>query len=116
MEPTALADRRCSAMKPGSAALAGNALTALLAQVDRGWRVHSGPRLVRDFRSTDYARLLSLTARIGDLAQFHDHHPELELAWGCLEVRVWTHSIGGLSENDFVLAAGIDRIAAGSGF
>lgn len=103
-------------MKPGSPVLCGAALAALLAQVDGGWRVCSGPRLRRRFHSADYPALLALVARIGTLAQSHDHHPDLALSWGCLEISVWTHSIGGLSENDFVLAAGIDRIAAGSGF
>jgi len=112
----ALADRRCVAMKPGSPALSGAALDLLLAQLAGGWRVCSGPRLRRRFQSTDYAALAALAARIAQLAGEQDHHPEIALAWGRLEVSVWTHSVGGLSENDLVLAAGIDRIAAGSGF
>jgi hypothetical protein len=55
-------------------------------------------------------------AGVGDLAQAEDHHPDLELVWGRLSVSVSTHSIGGLSRNDFVLAARIDLLARESSF
>jgi 4a-hydroxytetrahydrobiopterin dehydratase len=47
---------------------------------------------------------------IGALAEAEDHHPELLLAWGRVELRLWTHTVGGLSRNDFILAAHIDRL------
>jgi len=47
------------------------------------------------------------------LAEAQGHHPELEIAWGRLDIRFSTHSIGGLSRNDFIRAARIDRLAGG---
>ncbi len=111
-----LADQHCRPLGSVTAPLAGNAVDELLAELHSAWRVLHGPLLTRRFESRDYPRLVALVSLIGALAQAEDHHPEMELAWGRLDVSIWTHSIGGLSKNDFVLAAGIDRIAAETRF
>jgi 4a-hydroxytetrahydrobiopterin dehydratase len=43
------------------------------------------------------------------VAEAEGHHPDLELGWGRVKIVLWTHSIGGLSENDFIVAAKADR-------
>ena len=53
---------------------------------------------------------LAFTNRIGELAEEQGHHPDILLTWGKVELTIWTHSIDGLSESDFVLAAKIDRL------
>ena len=70
-----------------------------------------GQRLEREYRLPDFAAGLALVNRIGALAEAQDHHPDLLLAWGRVRITVWTHSVGGLSLNDFILAAHIDRLA-----
>ncbi len=110
-----LNELHCKPIGRGSGVLLGAEITALLAQLDPAWRVRSGPELARVFVSSDYPLLVDLAAKIGALAQAEDHHPELRLAWGRLEISVSTHSIGALSMNDFVLAAWIDGIARGAG-
>ena len=50
--------------------------------------------------------------RVGALAEAEGHHPDLELAWGRVGVALWTHSVGGLSENDFILAARMNALPA----
>lgn len=108
-----LAEQHCRPLGKETPPLLGAELSPLLAQLDPAWRVRAGPELVRRFSSPEYPRLVALLARIGELAQEQDHHPELELAWGRLDVALSTHSIGGLSKNDFILAARIDRLEAG---
>jgi len=111
-----LFERHCRPLGRETAPLAGAGLQELLARVDPAWRVASGPVLVRRIAAQDYPRLVALAARIGALAQAEDHHPELALGWGKLEIALSTHSIGGLSENDFILAAKIDRLARETSF
>jgi 4a-hydroxytetrahydrobiopterin dehydratase len=111
-----LAEQDCRPLARGSPPLSHPALAALLERIDGSWRIRSGPELVRAFASDDYLRLVSLCSSIGALAQEQDHHPELDLRWGRLTVALSTHSIGGLSLNDFILAARIDRLASQSGF
>lgn len=111
-----LATQHCRPLPPGTPPLPWPEVRALLESLDPGWRVVDGPCLGREFHSRDYGRLLRLTGGVGDLAQAEDHHPDLELVWGRLLVSVSTHSIGGLSQNDFVLAARIDLLARESSF
>jgi 4a-hydroxytetrahydrobiopterin dehydratase len=54
-----------------------------------------------------------MATRIALLAEAQGHHPELEVGWGRLVVRLSTHSVGGLSRNDFIMAARIDRLTTG---
>jgi 4a-hydroxytetrahydrobiopterin dehydratase len=81
----------------------------LLSQLD-DWRVVGGHHLARDLRFTDFAQALAFVNRVGELSEAEGHHPDIHLGWGRVGLEIWTHSIGGLSESDFVLAAKIDRI------
>ena len=77
------------------------------------WRLtHDGGRIRRDFKLPDFRAAVKLLNNIAALAEREQHHPDLHLegyrkAW----VEIQTHAIGGLSENDFILAAKIDAIA-----
>jgi 4a-hydroxytetrahydrobiopterin dehydratase len=92
----------------------GEALVELLGLVD-GWQVatHDGiERLVRRFRFANFAEALAFTNAVGAIAEAEDHHPALLTEWGRVEVALWTHVIGGLHRNDFVMAAKCDRAYA----
>ncbi len=67
-----------------------------------------GERLQRVFRLADFARALAFTNRVGALAEAENHHPVLVLEYGKVTVSWWTHAIGGLHKNDFVMAARTD--------
>ncbi len=67
-------------------------------------------RLERAFRFADWAEALAFTNRVGALAEEADHHPAILIEWGRATVRWWTHVIGGLHRNDFILAARTDRL------
>lgn len=105
-----LANSSCVPCHGGTPPLDPAAVEALLGQLD-GWRVEEG-RLARSFRARDMVAAADLAARIAALAEAEGHHPDLRLTWRALDVRIWTHAINALSENDFVLAAKIDRLAA----
>lgn len=107
---TDLAQQHCAPLPAGTAALIAPEWQALQAQIDAAWQVVDGHHLQRIFRLPDFASGLALVDRIGALAQAQDHHPDLLLAWGRVEITLWTHSVGGLSRNDFILAAHIDRL------
>jgi 4a-hydroxytetrahydrobiopterin dehydratase len=77
-----------------------------------GWRLtHDGLRIRKDWRLKDFAAGLDLFRRVGELAESEGHHPDLHLEeYRYVWIEIWTHAIGGLSENDFILAAKIDRL------
>ena len=69
------------------------------------------PRLVRTIRTRDYREALAFTQRVGELAEKEGHHPSLLTEWGKVTVSWWTHAIGGLHRNDFLMAAKTDALA-----
>lgn len=104
-----LADQTCVPCKGGLAPLAAQAIAPLLAQIP-GWGAPKDHHLHRVFRFPDFKTALDFVNRAGAVAEEQGHHPDLLLAWGKVEVTIFTHSIDGLTESDFVLAAKIDRL------
>lgn len=70
------------------------------------------PMLCRTFRSKSFVDALALANRIGELAEEENHHPRLVVEYGRLGVAWWTHAIGGVHKNDFIMAARSDRLSA----
>jgi len=67
-------------------------------------------RLERKFKFKNFIEALEFTNRVGTLAEAEDHHPALLTEWGSVTVTWWTHSVGGLHRNDFIMAARTDEI------
>ncbi|CAN5550421.1 MAG: 4a-hydroxytetrahydrobiopterin dehydratase [Rubrobacter sp.] len=109
-----LAGERCTPCRGGEPTLDENEIDALLPEVS-GWRVAERDgvkRLEREFRFADFAQALDFTVRVGERAEEAGHHPALLTEWGRVTVSWWTHAIGGLHRNDFVMAARTDRVYA----
>ena len=108
---TPLAQRHCVACKPGSPSLPRNEIDRLLEQVS-GWDVEQAEghlRLTRTVKFKGFMPGVELVDRIAPIAEAERHHPDLLLSYGSLSVGLWTHTAGGLTENDFILAARIDQ-------
>lgn len=67
-------------------------------------------RLERSFRFEDFAQALAFTNKVGMLAEEEGHHPDILTEWGKATVSWWTHKIGGLHKNDFIMAAKTDLL------
>lgn len=93
------------------AALDALAIAPLLARLP-GWSVVDDHHLFRQYAFPDFKTGLAFVNRIGALAEAVDHHPDLALRWGVVEVVLFTHALGGLCEADFALAARIDALLA----
>ena len=106
---TDLASKNCVPCRGGVPPLAGKELEALAKQVPE-WRVIDGHHLTRAFKFKNFVDALAFVNKVGALAEAQGHHPDILLAWGKAEVTTWTHSINGLSESDFILAAKIDQL------
>ena len=78
-----------------------------------GWElreVDGAQRLTRVFKFRNFAEALSFTNRVGAIAEAEGHHPRLLTEWGRVRVDWWTHKIGGLHRNDFIMAARTDQL------
>ena len=104
-----LADRTCEPCGGDVPALEGAALEELRRNVP-GWEVIEGHHLRRRFRFANFREALDFVNRVGEIAEEQGHHPDIGLGWGYAEITVFTHAIDGLTENDFILAAKVDRL------
>jgi 4a-hydroxytetrahydrobiopterin dehydratase len=107
---TRLADKECAPCKGGQPPLAGDIVAELSQELNTAWSVVESKRLERDFKFKDFKTALDFTNRVGELAEQQNHHPDIYLTWGKVRLTIWTHSISGLSEADFVLAAKVDEL------
>lgn len=104
-----LAERHCTPCKEGTPPLEGDRVATLLGRLE-GWEAVDEHHLTKTFRFKDFRGALEFVNRVGKIADDEGHHPDVHLAWGRATIEIWTHSIDGLSESDFVLAAKIDEI------
>ena len=109
--PTDLLSRHCRPLPKGTPPLDREAVNEFRSQMSDRWAVVDGHHLEGRFEFGDFLGALTFTNRAGGAAETEGHHPEITLTWGSATVRVWTHSIDGLSENDFILAARLDSLA-----
>lgn len=108
-----LGEKQCASCESGGARLEGAALAQLVGELGGGWQVVEGHQLEKEFRFGDFREALAFTNRVGELAEAQGHHPDIYLAWGKVKLTIWTHSVGGLTENDFILAAKVEALHSG---
>lgn len=109
---TPLAQRHCVDCKPGTPPLPRQEIDRLLEQV-AGWTVEEADghlRLTRTVNFKGFMPGVELVNRIAPIAEAEGHHPDLQLSYGSLTIWLWTHAAGGLTENDFILAARINEV------
>ena len=89
----------------------GGAIESLLAELGASWAVDR-KRLRKMFKFPDFALALAFVNKVGAIAEKENHHPDIELSWGVVTIQVWTHTVDGLTESDFILAAKIERLVS----
>ena len=107
---TPLAERHCVACKPGTPPLPRSEIDRLLEQVP-DWHVEEADghlRVARTVKFKGFMPGVELVDRIAPIADAEAHHPDLLLSYGSLTIQLWTHAAGGLTDNDFILAARLD--------
>lgn len=106
-----LTDQKCMPCQEGAATVSKDEIEELLAQIPE-WEIieRAGiKQLRRVFKFKNFAQTLKFTNKVGELAEAEGHHPAILTEWGKVTVTWWTHDIGGLHRNDFVMAAKTDR-------
>ncbi len=108
---TELTARHCVPCEGGIPPLAREQIDRYLAALPDWKLTPDGRRIRREWRGKNFQAVLDFFNRVGQLAEAEDHHPDLHLAgYRNAAVEIWTHAAGGLTENDFILAAKIDMI------
>lgn len=111
LDPDKLASAKLTPADGSTQPLTPDDASRLSAGLDPAWRI-DGDRLTREFRFPTFAGAFGLATRVALLAESQNHHPTLEISWGRLVVTWTTDAISALSENDFLMAAKVDRLVA----
>jgi len=110
-----LLKQHCQSLEKGTPALDSAAVAELLPQLDKDWRADAEQgTLVREIRFKNYYQTIAFVNALAWIANQEDHHPDLEVSYNRCTVHFSTHSIGGLSLNDFICAARLDALRPGS--
>ncbi len=105
-----LKNKTCEPCRGGVPPLTLDAAQAMLANVPAWVLNASGTRLSRRFEFTDFATAQAFAVKVGEASDTEGHHPVLSYSWGYCEVVFYTHKIGGLHENDFIMAAKVNAL------
>ena len=105
-----LTKKRCKPCEKGTPALSQATIRDLLAKLS-GWELVNG-EIVKTFRFKNYFETVAFVNATAWISHAEDHHPDLEVGYNQCRIRYSTHSVGGLSENDFICAAKVDALIA----
>lgn len=105
-----LTDKKCVACEGGIDPLSSEQIMPFAAEVPL-WKVADDKKSIsRLFAFKDFKEAMAFANKVGDIAESEGHHPDIEVGWGKVGVRLTTHAIKGLHDNDFIVAAKIDKI------
>lgn len=106
-----LSKRKCKACEGGVPPLKKEEADELLKQLKPEWMLIDGGRMLANtYTFRDFVETMGFVNKIAAVAEEEQHHPDLTISYNNLGVELMTHAIGGLSENDFILAAKIDEL------
>ena len=112
--PQNLADKKCIPCENGACPIGIKDIENYMQQLNENWIVikkTGKPKIIeRHYDFPNFISAESFINEIGKIAEQEGHHPDLKLEYGYVHVSLHTHSIGGLSENDFILAAKIEEL------
>ena len=108
----ALVEKTCTPCRGGIPPLTRPEAEELLPQAPEWALMDDAHRIEKTFRFGNFREALAFVQKVGELAEAEGHHPDISFGWGYLTVSLRTKKIKGLHENDFIMAAKIDRLAS----
>ena len=105
-----LDDKKCVPCSIGAIPLNLDEINLFLKQLKEGWELKEDKFIEKTYKFKDFKTALEFTNKIGAIAEEEGHHPDICLSWGKVVVKLWTHKIKGLHENDFIMASKFDNI------
>jgi len=111
-ETNALQNKPCVPCQGGIAPMSAADARGLLPAI-AGWQLDGDAvKLTRSFTFKNFVQAQAFAVRVGDVSEIENHHPDICYGWGFCTVVFYTHKIGGLHENDFIMAAKVNALAA----
>ena len=105
-----LKEKHCVACEGGTKPFNADEIKEYKKRVDNGWKIIDDKKIKREFPFENFKRGMAFAQNVAALANEEDHHPDMCINYSSVEIELSTHAIGGLSENDFIMAAKIDEV------
>ncbi len=106
-----LAEKHCQPVKKGVQPLTASQIQEYLLQLKHSWEVIASSKIKRKFAFKDFKEAVAFVNKVAEIAEQEGHHPDIRVfGYKNAEIELSTHSIGGLSENDFILASKIELL------
>ncbi len=105
-----LASRTCFACEGGTPPLTHSQIAKYKNQVSEQWEVLKDYSIKRKFKFEDFKEAMVFVNKVADIANHEDHHPDIYIFYNIVDIELYTHAVKGLSENDFIVAAKIDKL------
>ena len=106
-----LAQKKCQACEDGKK-ISAEEQSRLTKELGGGWRAVDNHHLEKEYKFKDFKQALEFTNKVGGIAEEEGHHPDIYLTWGKVRIQLFTHAANGLTENDFILAAKIEKLGS----
>lgn len=106
-----LEEKHCEPCEGGVPSLDVDDAKDFLEDVSSEWSLVNVPKINRTYEFADFVEAMEFVNEMAEIAEDEGHHPGFSVDWNIVEVTIWTHAVDGLTENDFILAAKLDRAA-----
>ena len=105
-----LTQKKCVACEGDVKPLAEREIKAFLGYLKTPWEVLDNKKIRREFRYKGFKQAMAFVNKVAEIAESEGHHPDIHIFYNKVIIELWTHAIGGLSENDFIVAAKIEQV------
>jgi len=106
-----LASKSCFACEGGTPPMPAGEISKYIKQVDPEWSVIKNHSIKRKFHFKDFKEAMGFVNKVAEIANHEGHHPDIYIFYNIVDLELFTHAVKGLSENDFIMAAKIDKIS-----
>lgn len=105
-----LTAKKCIPCEKGTPPLSKNEIGTYLSRLENGWEVIDDKKIAFTFKCKTFADAIIFVNKVAEIAESENHHPNIHIYYNKVRISCATHAIGGLSENDFILAAKIEKV------
>ncbi len=105
-----LSKKKCIPCEGNVPPLTPDKIAGLKKEIKSDWIVENNLKLKKEYLFANFKQTMAFVNKVADIAEEEGHHPDMKVSYSKAEIELWTHSINGLSENDFIMAAKIDKI------
>lgn len=105
-----LTQQKCVPCEGGVNPFNESEIEIYLSYLKTSWEVDDNKKIEKKFKFKDFSEAMVFVNKIADIAESEGHHPDIEISYNIVEIELWTHAIGGLSVNDFILARKIEDL------